>query len=180
MKFIPSEIPDVILIEIDMFSDARGVFVESYRKDIFEKNGIRVDFVQDNYSRSKKGVLRGLHYQTVPKEQAKLVRTVRGSAFDVVVDIRKGSKTFGKWVGHTLTEKTMNMLFIPPGFAHGFLALEDDTELLYKVSDVYSPSHERGILWSDPGVGIRWPKIAAPILLSDKDKKYPVLKDALE
>ena len=177
MKFIPLEIPDVLLIEPDVFNDGRGFFYENYRQDLFRKNGVAADFVQDNHSRSSKGVLRGLHYQVAPKEQAKLVRVARGAAFDVVVDVRKGSKTFGRWVGHVLNEENKSLLFIPAGFAHGFLALEDDTEILYKVSDVYSPAHERGILWNDPGVGIVWPKIDAPVLLSDKDKKYPALKE---
>ena len=177
MKFIPTEIPDVILIEPKVFPDGRGFFFESYRKDLFEKNGIHTDFVQDNHSRSAKGVLRGLHYQVAPKEQAKLVCATRGAAFDVVVDIRKGSKTFGQWVGNVLSEEKKNLLYIPAGFAHGFLALEDGTELSYKVSDVYSPLHERGILWNDPGIGIVWPECGAPVLLSEKDKKYPVLKD---
>ena len=179
MKFIPTEIPDVILIEPRTFPDGRGFFFESYRKDIFEKNGVRADFVQDNHSRSAKGVLRGLHYQVAPKEQAKLVRAVRGAAFDVVVDIRRASKTFGRWVGQVLSEQNKNMLFIPAGFAHGFLALEEGTELVYKVSDVYSPEHERGIRWNDPGIGIVWPDAGGPFQLSDKDKKYPALKEAL-
>ena len=177
MKFIPTKIPDVILIEPKVFSDERGFFFESYLKDAFRQNGITTDFVQDNHSRSAKGVLRGLHYQVAPKEQAKLVRVTRGEAFDVVVDIRKGSKTFGWWTGQVLSEKKKNMLFIPAGFAHGFLALEDDTELLYKVSDVYSPVHERGVRWDDPEIGIVWPKTGTPALLSEKDKKYPSLKE---
>ena len=122
MKFTLTELPGVILIEPKMFSDERGFFFENYTKDLFHKNGIALDFVQDNHSRSAKGVLRGLHYQTAPKEQAKLVRVTRGEAFDVVVDIRKGSKTFGRWMGHVLSEEKKNMLFVPAGFAHGFVA----------------------------------------------------------
>ena len=178
MKFIPTKIPDVILIEPKVFSDERGFFFESYLKDAFRQHGIISDFVQDNHSRSTKGVLRGLHYQVAPKEQAKLVRVTRGEAFDVVVDIRQDSKTFGQWVGHLLNEEKKNMLFVPAGFAHGFLALKDGTELLYKVSDVYSPAHERGIRWDDPAIGIAWPRINAPFFLSEKDKKYPFLKEA--
>ena len=178
MKFIPTDLPGVLLIEPKVFSDERGFFFESYLKDLFRQNGIDADFVQDNHSRSAEGVLRGLHYQTAPKEQAKLVRVTRGEAFDVVVDIRKGSKTFGRWTGHVLSEEKKNMLFVPAGFAHGFLALRDETELLYKVSEVYSPAHERGIRWDDPGVGIVWPKTTSPILLSEKDKKYPTLKES--
>lgn len=179
MRFIPTKIPDVISIQPDVFPDGRGFFFESYREDLFKKNGIHTNFVQDNHSASAKGVLRGLHYQMAPKQQAKLVRVVRGEAFDVVVDIRKGSKTFGQWVADVLNAKKKNMLFVPAGFAHGFLALEEGTEFIYKVSDFYSPTHERGILWNDPGIGIVWPKIDAPLILSEKDKKYPTLQETL-
>jgi dTDP-4-dehydrorhamnose 3,5-epimerase len=177
LKFIPTKIPDVILIEPDVFQDPRGVFFESYRKDLFQQHGIVVDFVQDNHSRSSQGVLRGLHYQIAPKEQAKLVRVVHGEAFDVVVDVRSQSKSFGHWAGHVLSAEKKNMLFIPAGFAHGFLSLTDDVEFIYKVSDLYSPAHERGILWNDPAIGIAWPKIDTPIFLSEKDKKYPTLQE---
>ncbi len=177
MKFIGGKIPGVILIEPAVLGDDRGFFLETYRKDLFEQNGLRADFIQDNHSRSSKGVLRGLHYQVAPKEQAKLVRVVKGEAFDVVLDIRAGSKTFGRWEGHVLSAENKKILFVPAGFAHGFLALEDDTEFIYKVSEVYSPSHERGILWNDPDVGISWPKPNRPYILSDKDQKFPLLKD---
>lgn len=177
MKFIATKIPDVILIEPDVFQDPRGFFFETYRKDLFQQNGIRVDFVQDNHSRSSKGVLRGLHYQIAPKEQAKLVRVVRGEAFDVVVDVRPHSKSFGYWAGHVLSAEKKNMLFIPAGFAHGFLSLTDDVEFIYKVSGLYSLAHERGILWKDPSIGIAWPTIDRPILLSEKDGKYPTLRE---
>ena len=175
MKFIPTEIPDVILIEPDVFEDPRGFFYESYRKDLFKQQGIYVDFVQDNHSGSAKGVLRGLHYQIPPKEQAKLVSVARGQAFDVALDIRRHSKTFGCWVGHTLSAQKKNMLFIPTGFAHGFLSLENDTQFIYKTSGFYSSAHERGILWNDPALGIVWPKIEGPILISEKDSKYLTL-----
>jgi dTDP-4-dehydrorhamnose 3,5-epimerase len=177
MKFIPLNIPDVILIEPDVFEDARGFFYESYREDIFAQNGITTKFVQDNHSRSTKGVLRGLHYQVGQKAQTKLVRVVRGEVFDVAVDIRKGSKTFGKYVGQVLSEKNKRMMYIPPGFAHGYLTLEDNTEFLYKCSDFYSPSHERGLIWNDSDINIQWPKLKADYILSEKDGKYPFLKD---
>ena len=177
MKFTATKIPGVVLIEPQVFGDGRGFFLESYREDECEKNGIRVHFVQDNHSCSAKGVLRGLHTQIAPKEQAKLVRVVRGEAFDVVVDIRPGSKSFGQWEGHILSGENKKMLFVPAGFAHGFLALEDETEFIYKVSEIYSPSHERGIRWNDPGIGIQWPKIDTPYIFSEKDKKFPALKE---
>lgn len=179
MKFIPTEIPGVVIIEPKVFGDERGFFFESYRKDIFKENGIDVDFMQDNHSLSQKGVLRGLHYQIAPKAQAKLVRVVRGEAFDVAVDIRKDSKTFGRHVSVVLSAENKKMMCIPAGFAHGFCALKDQTEFLYKTSDIYSPSHERGIIWNDPDLAIHWPALDAPIIVSEKDKKYPSFKKAL-
>jgi len=178
MKFLKTAIPGIILIEPDIFRDERGFFFENYHKEIFSKNGIRVEFVQDNHSASAKGVLRGLHYQTAPKTQCKLVRAVRGEVFDVVVDIRKGSKTYGRVVSHILNEDNHRMLFIPEGFAHGFLTLKDGTEFLYKVSEFYSPAHERGILWNDPAISIPWPKLDVEMIVSEKDKKHPTLKEA--
>ncbi len=178
MRFILTQIPGVVLIEPDVYEDARGFFFESYRKDIFQKQGISVDFVQDNHSASAKSVLRGLHYQMAPKEQAKLVHVVRGEVFDVAVDIRPGSKTFGRHVSQVLSAENRKMLFIPPGFAHGYLTLSDRAEFLYKVSEPYSPSHERGIRWNDPALGIAWPKLDCPYLFSDKDKKLPCLKES--
>ncbi len=178
MKFIQTKIPDVIIIEPEVRGDARGFFFESYHKEIFSRQGIKLEFVQDNHSASAKGVLRGLHYQVEPRAQAKLVRVMRGEAFDVAVDVRKGSKTFGQYVGDTLSAENKKMLYIPPGFAHGFLALKDDTEFLYKVSDFYSPDHERGILWNDPAIGIEWPKLDVAYNLSERDKKFPLLKVA--
>ncbi len=177
MKFTPTAIPDVILIEPDVFRDARGSFFEIYRRDLFQKNGIQTDFVQDNQSYSLKGALRGLHYQIAPKEQAKLVRVVRGEVFDVVVDIRPGSRTFGRFVAETLSDKNRKMLFVPAGFAHGYVTLSDEAEFLYKVSELYSPSHERGLRWDDKDLGIPWPKLDKAYLLSDKDKLYPGLKN---
>lgn len=178
MKFSKTAIPDVLLIEPKVFSDARGSFFECYHRELFRENGIREEFVQDNHSMSAKGVLRGLHYQVPPRAQAKLVRVVRGSAFDVVVDLRKGSKTFGRHACETLSAENRKMLYIPPGFAHGFLALEDGTEFLYKVSTLYSPEHERGILWSDPALAIPWPKTGTGYALSEKDKQYPAFAQA--
>jgi dTDP-4-dehydrorhamnose 3,5-epimerase len=177
MKFKALSIPDVILIEPRVFEDSRGFFYESYREDLFSQNGITQKFVQDNHSRSTKGVLRGLHYQIAPRAQAKLVRVVRGEVFDVAVDIRKDSKTFGKYVGEILNENNKRMMYIPPGFAHGYLTLQDHTEFLYKCSEFYSPQHEQGILWDDPDVAIIWPKLDVDFILSEKDKKYPSLKD---
>jgi dTDP-4-dehydrorhamnose 3,5-epimerase len=179
MKFISTEIPGVVIIEPVVFGDDRGFFFESYRKDIFKENGIDVEFVQDNHSLSQKGVLRGLHYQIAPKAQAKLVRVVHGRAFDVAVDIRKNSSTFGKCVTAILSAKDKKMMYIPAGFAHGFCALEDGTEFLYKTSEVYSPEHERGIVWNDPELGIAWPALDTPYLFSKKDQSYPVFKKAL-
>ncbi len=177
MRFKPTSIPEVILIEPNVFRDARGSFFEVYRKDLFKKNGIKEDFVQDNHSESLKGALRGLHYQAAPRSQAKLVRVTHGEVFDVVVDIRPKSRTFGKYVAETLSAENKKMLFVPAGFAHGYLALSDVVEFQYKVSDVYSPQHERGLRWDDPQVGIPWPKLGVPYRFSDKDKTFPGLKE---
>ena len=149
MKFTRTALEGVLIIEPQVFEDGRGFFFETYRKEEFAKNGIAEEFVQDNHSRSAKGALRGLHYQVSPFAQAKLVRVTRGKAFDVVVDIREGSKTFGRYVSETLTAENKKMLYVPSGLAHGFLSLEDNTEFLYKVSKPYSPAHERGILWNE-------------------------------
>jgi dTDP-4-dehydrorhamnose 3,5-epimerase len=180
MNFIKTDIDGVIVIEPKVFSDPRGFFYESYRKELFARNGIVDDFVQDNVSASARGVLRGLHYQTAPRAQAKLMRVLRGSVYDVAVDIRSGSKTFGKFFSVMLSSENRKMLYIPQGFAHGFCVLEEGTEFLYKVSDYYSPEHERGILWSDPGLAILWPKLDREFILSEKDRKYPALKAGLE
>lgn len=177
MKFTKLSIPDVVLIEPDVHQDSRGFFYESYQEQEFVKYGIAVKFVQDNHSRSQKGVLRGLHFQIKPREQAKLVRVVRGEIFDVAVDIRQGSPTFGKFVTGVLSEKNKLMLYIPAGFAHGFCVLQAGTELLYKVSDLYSPEHERGIAWNDPQLKIPWPKLDISYILSERDKQHPALKD---
>jgi dTDP-4-dehydrorhamnose 3,5-epimerase len=177
MEFIPSSIPEVVLIKPQVFGDSRGFFMESYKKNLFEKNGITANFIQDNHSMSSRGVLRGLHYQLTPKAQGKLVRCVRGSVFDVAVDIRVNSPTFGKWVGYELSSENKQMLWIPEGFAHGFVTLEDNTEFLYKTTNEYAPEFDRGIQYNDPSIGIKWPDIGQ-LALSDKDKKQPTLKDA--
>jgi dTDP-4-dehydrorhamnose 3,5-epimerase len=177
MKFTPLNIPEVVLIQPRVFEDSRGFFYEVYNQTDFASHGIKDVFVQDNLSRSAKGVLRGLHYQVPPKAQAKLVRVLSGSILDVVVDIREGSKTFGKHVISTLSAGTREMLYVPVGFAHGFCALEDGTEVMYKVTDFYSPQHERGVLWNDPSLAIEWPKFN--YIISEKDKKFPPLKQAV-
>ena len=175
-EFKQLEIQDVILVVPKVFEDERGFFLEGYKKSEFEKNGINIEFNQDNHSKSSKGVLRGLHYQLAPKAQAKLVRCIRGEILDVAVDIRKNSLTFGKWVSAKLTEDNKCMLYIPEGFAHGFVVLSDTAELLYKASNEYSKEHDRGILWNDPDINIKWDIDFEPVL-SEKDKKQPRLKD---
>lgn len=177
MKFTKLEIPDVVLIEPKVFGDPRGYFFESYRRDAFVAAGITVDFVQDNHSLSGKGVLRGLHFQKAPHAQGKLVRVIAGSVYDVALDIRPGSPTFGKHVDMVLSAENRKMLYIPPGFAHGFCTLEDGTQFLYKVTDIYSPGDEGGIIWNDPDLGIPWPDVGCAYTFSEKDKKYPRLKD---
>lgn len=176
MNFIKTEIEGVVVVEPKVHSDPRGFFYESYRKELFVANGITDDFVQDNISRSAKGVLRGLHYQLPPRAQAKLMRVLCGSVFDVVVDIRPGSKTFGEYFSIILSAENKKMLYVPRGFAHGFCVLQDGTEFLYKVSDYYSPQHEAGLPWDDPSLAIPWPQLDREIILSEKDKKYPPLK----
>ena len=165
---------EVIVVEPDVFSDKRGYFMETYQRLRYQDSGIDVTFVQDNLSFSRKGVLRGLHYQ-FPHEQAKLVQVIQGEIFDVAVDIRKGSPSFGKWISVILSHENKRQLFVPAGFAHGFCVLSDYAYVLYKCSDYYSPQSEGGILWSDPDLGIKWP-ISNP-LLSEKDATYPHLKD---
>ena len=175
-KFKRLEIPDVVLIEPTVFGDNRGFFMESYNFKEFASFGIKDNFVQDNHSKSTKGVLRGLHYQLKGMAQAKLVRVIRGEIFDVAIDIRKGSPFYGKWVAVRLSEENKKMLYIPEGFAHGFYVLSDVAEVLYKTTNFYSPKHERGIIWSDPDLKINWPT-NHPVL-SEKDSKWPLFKDA--
>jgi len=168
MKVIQTAIPDPLILEPKVFGDARGFFMESFNARAFqEATGLNVDFVQDNHSRSAKGVLRGLHYQ-IQQAQGKLVRVVRGSVFDVAVDLRKGSPTFGKWEGVELSEENNRQFWIPPGFAHGFLVTSESADFLYKTTDYYAPEHERSLAWNDPDVGVEWPLDGEP-LLSAKD-----------
>ncbi len=178
-EFIKTEIPDVVLIKPKVFKDDRGFFLETYKKSDFEKAGIKAEFVQDNHSKSVKGVLRGLHFQKKPFAQGKLVRCIKGRIFDVAVDIRKGSPTYGKWVGYELSEENKHILWIPEGFAHGFLTLSDEAEVIYKVSGgEYSPEHDAGIIWNDPDIDIKWPLDQVDeIILSEKDKKLPFLRE---
>ena len=175
-EFEKQKIEDVILVKPRVFGDNRGFFMETYKKSDFFENGITEDFVQDNHSKSSKGVLRGLHYQAKPYGQAKLVRCVRGRIFDVAVDIRKKSKTYGQYVKVELSEENKYMLFIPNGFAHGFVALTDDVELIYKTGGEYAPNADRGILWNDEELNIDWEIDFEPIL-SEKDKLQSKFKD---
>ncbi len=179
MIFTPTRLAGVLLISPEVFRDARGFFLESYNHAQFAAAGIPEAFVQDNHSRSAKGALRGLHFQRDPMAQGKLVRVIRGNIFDVVVDIRPESPTFGHWLGEPLSAESMRMLYVPPGFAHGFLALQDDTDVLYKVTQPYSPAHDRGIIWNDPTLKIAWPDVGMPYAVSDKDRAYPRLHEAL-
>ena len=169
MKVTPSYIPDVLLIEPEIFGDDRGFFFESFNQKEFERiTGKKLNFVQDNHSKSIKGVLRGLHYQLPPKAQGKIVRVIHGEVFDVVVDLRQSSLTLGKWFGEILSAENKKQIWIPEGFAHGFLTLSDTAEILYKTTDFYSLEHEHSISWNDPSIGIKWPGIN--IFLSSKDK----------
>jgi len=169
-------IPDVILIQAPNWRDERGFFRETYKFSEFAAHGINLPFVQDNHSRSRRGVLRGLHYQKNPRAQGKLVRVVHGEIFDVAVDIRQRSPTFGKWIGVTLSADENQMLYIPPGFAHGLCVLSDEADVIYKVTAEYAPDLDRGIIWNDPDLAIEWP-LAQPIL-SPKDARLPRLRDS--
>ena len=175
-EFERLRIEGVILVKPKVFGDNRGFFMESYKKSEFIAGGINTEFRQDNHSKSSKGVLRGLHYQAPPFEQAKLVRCTRGKIYDVAVDIRKNSKTFGEYIRVELCEENKHMLYIPEGFAHGFVVLSDEAELLYKTSNEYAPSADRGIRWNDEDLNIDWGIDFEPVL-SEKDKKQPLLKE---
>jgi dTDP-4-dehydrorhamnose 3,5-epimerase len=169
MQVLPTDLPGVLLLEPRVFGDARGYFYEAYNRRSFHKaTGMDVDFVQDNHSRSTKNVLRGLHYQ-IRQAQGKLIRVAVGEVWDVAVDLRKGSPTFAKWTGFTLSAESKRMAWIPAGFAHGFLVVSDAAEVIYKTTDYYAPEHERTLLWSDPALGIKWPLAGAPVL-AEKDK----------
>jgi dTDP-4-dehydrorhamnose 3,5-epimerase len=177
MKATRLSILEVVLIEPKVFGDARGFFFESFNQKAFnEATGTNHQFVQDNHSRSSRGVLRGLHYQ-IQQPQGKLVRVARGAVFDVAVDIRRSSPTFGQWVGAELTEDNQHQLWVPPGFAHGFVVLSESADFLYKTTDYYAPQHERSIAWNDPSIGISWPALAQgqQPLLSAKDSAAPLL-----
>ena len=177
MKATRLAIPDVVLIEPKVFGDARGFFFESFNQKTFnEATGTNHQFVQDNHSRSSQGVLRGLHYQ-IQQPQGKLVHVTRGKVWDVAVDIRKSSLTFGKWVGTELSEDNQHQLWVPPGFAHGFIVLSESADFLYKTTDYYAPQHERSIAWNDPVIGIEWPAGLLPIL-SAKDSAGMLLSEA--
>ncbi len=175
--FERTEIPDVIIITPAIFEDLRGHFVETYKRTEFSKFGIPEDFRQDNYSLSKKGVARGLHYQADPFSQGKLMRAISGKIFEVAVDIRRGSPYFGKWVSVIMTQENRAMIWIPEGFAAGMMSLEEDSRLAYKTTNEYSKAHECGIKWNDPAIGIKWPIDIKP-LVSEKDEVHPLLKDA--
>ncbi|MFB9330969.1 dTDP-4-dehydrorhamnose 3,5-epimerase [Paenibacillus aurantiacus] len=177
MKIIETKLSGVLVIETAVFGDHRGFFTESYNKKTFHEAGITHDFIQDNHSYSAEaGTLRGLHYQLAPKAQTKLVRVAAGAIYDVVVDIRQGSETFGQWVGVIISESNKRQILVPKGFAHGFCTLTPHTQVMYKVDELYSKEHDRGILWSDPNLGIDWP--TSKVVLSGKDTVHPGLKDA--
>jgi dTDP-4-dehydrorhamnose 3,5-epimerase len=180
MQAVATKLPEVLIFEPKVFGDERGFFLESYnRKRFKELTGVEADFVQDNHSRSAKGVLRGLHFQLDPHAQGKLVRVTAGKVFDVAADVRRSSPRFGQWVGVELSAENHRQLWIPPGFAHGFLVLSDSADFLYKASSYYAPQHERAVRWNDPQVGVEWPLPAdATPLVSGKDAAAPLLKDA--
>jgi len=180
MKVTETSISDVLIIEPQVFGDHRGYFIESYNKTKFPSKYQHVDFVQDNESKSSLGVLRGLHYQLAPHCQSKLVRVIQGSVIDVAVDIRKGSSTFGKHVAVELTGENKKQLFVPRGFAHGFVVTSENTVFSYKCDNYYSPEHDRGILFNDPSLGIDWGIEESKLILSEKDKKQPLLENAID
>ena len=174
MNVVKTPLEGVLVLEPKVFRDERGHFSESFHSARYREAGLTAPFVQDNWSRSKRGVLRGLHFQN-PRPQGKLVMVTRGAVFDVAVDIRKGSASFGKWFGAELSEENHRQMWVPPGFAHGFCVLSDSADFFYKCTDLYHPDCDRGLAWDDPDIGVKWP-IEAP-LLSDKDRKLPRLRD---
>lgn len=176
MQIIPTTVKDALILEPRVFGDARGFFMESWNRRSFAAQGLEFDFVQDNHSRSQQGVLRGLHYQ-LRQPQGKLVRVVSGAVFDVAVDMRKSSPTFGRWAGVILSAENQRMFWVPPGFAHGFLTLTESADFLYKATDYYAPEHERTLLWNDPTLGIDWPLTGTP-LLAAKDAAGTLFQDA--
>ncbi|CUA91558.1 MULTISPECIES: dTDP-4-dehydrorhamnose 3,5-epimerase [Comamonas] len=179
MKVVPTAIPEIKLFKPTIHRDGRGLFVESFRQDIFNQaTGTNHEFIQDNHSRSSKGVLRGLHYQLPPHAQGKLVRVISGAVFDVAVDIRRSSPSFGQWVGAELSAENHHQLWIPPGFAHGFVVLSDTADLVYKATAYYAPESDRGLLWNDPDIAIAWPQLDIDFSLSEKDQHQPAFKQA--
>lgn len=174
--FMQTSIEGVIVVDVKTYGDSRGYFMETYKESDFVAGGIDVEFVQDNQSSSVKGVLRGLHFQ-IKHPQSKLVRVVSGEVFDVAVDLREGSPTFGKWEGVTLSAENKRQFFIPRGFAHGFLVLSDTAEFCYKCDDVYHPNDEGGVIWNDPEIAIDWPVQDVPLILSEKDARQPFLRE---
>jgi dTDP-4-dehydrorhamnose 3,5-epimerase len=180
MKVTSTALPEVLILEPRVFGDERGFFFESYNRRVFnEAVGCEVDFVQDNHSRSARGVLRGLHYQLPPHSQGKLVRVTQGCVFDVAIDVRRSSPRFGHWVSTEISSKNNRQFWIPPGFAHGFLVLSETADFLYKTTSYYSPEAERAVLWNDRTLAIEWPKLAAPPVLSAKDLAAPEFLDAV-
>lgn len=178
MKVFPTPLDGLLLLEPKVFGDSRGFFMESWNEAVFRAaTGVTLPFIQDNHSRSARGVLRGLHYQ-IEHAQGKLVRVVRGSVYDVAVDLRRSSQTFGRWFGTELSEDNHRQLWVPPGFGHGFLVTSETADFLYKTTDYYAPAHERCILWSDPALGIRWPLAELAPALSDKDRQGRLLAEA--
>lgn len=177
MKLIATAIPDVIVIEPKVFGDQRGFFMETWREEDFKTQGITQHFVQENHSKSTQGILRGLHYQ-IKHPQGKLIRVVSGEIFDVAVDLRRSSPTFGRWVGVTLSSENKRSLWIPPGFAHGFYVTGKDAEVTYRCTDYYAPEHERSLLWNDPDIGIDWPLAGDDVVLSEKDRLGSRFEDA--
>ncbi|MBM9501991.1 dTDP-4-dehydrorhamnose 3,5-epimerase [Leptospira sp. 201903071] len=179
MQFKRFSIEGPVLIEPKVYGDERGFFFESFKKSAFENENIPTDFQQDNHSRSARGVLRGMHFQIPPFEQGKLVRVVRGRVIDVIIDIRKGSPTFGQWISADLSEENKNIFWVPPGFAHGFITLEDNSDFLYKVTQEYNPQKEIGIRWDDPDIGVPWrnwlPNV--DLIISKRDQETPLLAD---
>ena len=179
MKITPTSLPEVLIIEPRVFGDARGFFTESWNEQVFDHAvGHAVRFVQDNHSRSVRGVLRGMHFQLPPHTQGKLVRVVNGAVFDVAVDMRRSSPNFGRWDGIELSAENHRQLWVPPGFAHGFLVLSETADFLYKTTDYYAPQAEGCLRWDDPTVGINWPATSVAPMLADKDAKAPLLADA--
>ena len=179
MKITATRLPEVLIVEPRVFGDARGFFTESWSEKVFNQAvGYDVRFVQDNHSRSARGVLRGLHFQLPPHTQGKLVRVVSGAVFDVAVDIRRFSPNFGRWEGVELSAENQRQLWVPPGFAHGFLVLSETADFLYKTTDYYAPQCEGAVRWDDPAIGIEWPNTGVPALLADKDARAPLLAEA--